>query len=245
MQKIWEASFKVPNYDVDFNNRLKLSALFNYLQDAASAHATHLGVGFLPLRRAGLFWVLSWVRVEIDNYPRFSEELRLRTWPKQIYKRFSLRDFIISDTRNTVLGRARTAWLLVDAAEMRAVPIERLPAILCYTPDQSALEELPEKIPPKPVEQSAFQTSVRYGDIDVNQHVNNARYVAYILDAYDAEQHRDYQVQNITLSFLAESKYGEQLDIRVQQNEKLHYVVGENLTRGQTVFQALLGWTKR
>ena len=37
--KIWKEKFKIRNYEADFNNKVKISSIFNYMQEAASLHA--------------------------------------------------------------------------------------------------------------------------------------------------------------------------------------------------------------
>ena len=68
MKPIWETTLKIRAFDVDANNRLKVSTIFDYFQDAASNHAEELKVGYTDLISKGYFWVLSWVKLEIINY---------------------------------------------------------------------------------------------------------------------------------------------------------------------------------
>ena len=59
MQTFWEDNLKVRAYDVDFKNKLKVSSIFNYMQDAASSHADNLNVGYKQLLKEELFWSRS------------------------------------------------------------------------------------------------------------------------------------------------------------------------------------------
>ena len=45
---------KVRGSDVDFKNRLKLNALFNYMSDAAWVHAEKLHLGYFDLLKAAI-----------------------------------------------------------------------------------------------------------------------------------------------------------------------------------------------
>jgi hypothetical protein len=45
----YEETKTIRAYDVDFNNRIKISSVFNLLQDIASVHADKLGLGYKDL----------------------------------------------------------------------------------------------------------------------------------------------------------------------------------------------------
>ena len=86
MNPLWETSLKIRAFDVDANNRLKVSTIFDYFQDAASNHAEELKVGYSDLIPKGYFWVLSWARVEFIDYSKFMEEIKIQTWGKMQFK---------------------------------------------------------------------------------------------------------------------------------------------------------------
>lgn len=105
MNSHWEEILKVRSYDVDSNNRLKISSFFNYMQDAASMHAENLNVGWQALQREGLLWVLSWIKIEFENYPKFEDTVKIKTWPKGKHKLYALRDFILYNEKNEIYGK--------------------------------------------------------------------------------------------------------------------------------------------
>src|SRR5512140_3295510 len=81
-QSVWEDDIFVRSYDVDSAGKLRLSSLFNYFQETAGKHATHLGAGYDVLRGLGLFWVLSRAKIRVHRLPAWGESVRLTTWPK-------------------------------------------------------------------------------------------------------------------------------------------------------------------
>ena len=100
MNAIWKETVGIRACDVDFNNRIKVSSIFNHMQDVASIHADALELGFKHLSEVDLFWVLAWAKIEIEAYPTFGNTLTIKTWPKFRHKLYSVRDFIISDEAN-------------------------------------------------------------------------------------------------------------------------------------------------
>ena len=71
MTKIWENNIKIRAFDVDSNNRLKVNACLDYFQDAASLDAERLTFGYREFIPKGLFWVLSWLKIEFLKFPKF------------------------------------------------------------------------------------------------------------------------------------------------------------------------------
>ncbi len=70
---VWEEEIHVRSYDVDSAGKLRLSSLFNYFQETAGKHATHLGAGYGVLKDRGLFWVLSRAKIRIHRLPAWGE----------------------------------------------------------------------------------------------------------------------------------------------------------------------------
>lgn len=241
MQAIWESSQIVKASEVDVFNRLKITEALNYLQDAASAHATQLGLGFREMHQAGLFWVLSWIRLEFSAFPHFGNQVIIQTWPKCPYKMLSIRDFILKFADGTEFCRASSAWLVVDAATTRAVPLERLPQKIAYQSERVALSVLPEKLTASPTEVVASRT-IQYSDLDVNMHVNNVRYVEFVMDCYSLDFHRTHQLKTLTMSFLQETKYGEQLNIALARNGNQHIIEQNKNTPAVAVWRGIVEW---
>ncbi len=248
MKAIWEQTLKIRAYDVDFSNRLKASALFHYMQEVASVHAEDLNVGYNELLHAGLFWVLSWIKIELAEYPQFGDVVHVSTWPKCKYKLYSMRDFLFFHETGETFCRATTAWLLIDAKSKRVTSLKKLPLEVPYQKDKSALAAFPEKLSATRAMEIVSHKQSYYTDIDVNQHVNNARYVEYLLDCYPQEFHREQHINTLTIAFLSEMKYGEQLEIKRDTHftkEEGHFVEALNTTNGKPVFQALIEWIPR
>src|SRR3989337_3426229 len=119
MNPIWENTIKISTYDVDANNILKVSRIFDYFQDAASNDAERLSFGYKDFIPLGLLWVLSWVKIEFISYSKFMDEIKIQTWGKKQYKLYSLRDFLFLNSNDYVIIRGTSAWLLLDAKSLR------------------------------------------------------------------------------------------------------------------------------
>jgi medium-chain acyl-[acyl-carrier-protein] hydrolase len=242
VESFYEELFPIRAYDIDFENKLKISALFNCLQDAASTHATKLKLGFNDLLSKNLFWVLSWVRIEMDEYPKFGDSISVKTWPKKKFKLYSLRDFTLTNNAGKVFAKASSAWVLLKADSKR--PVDPLTiASISYQTENSAIDSTPEKIyPPENLESEKYQRKIRYSDIDINRHVNNARYVEFIMDSFDNDFYKINILKKITISFISESKMGDEIRVKKFDFENQSYILAENLVSSKEIFRCSLDW---
>jgi medium-chain acyl-[acyl-carrier-protein] hydrolase len=209
--------FKIRSYETDESNHLKISSVFNFMQVAAGLNAEELGFGYTQLNPRGIFWILSRVILEWHGNVRFDEDLIVETWPNGIERLFAIRDFRFYSQDGANIGKATTAWLMMDAKSGRPVnpANERFDLPLFKLPP--AIDELPGKIT-EPAEMLPLASrSAVYSDIDVNQHVNNAKYLEYIFDALPASI---YPIKNcrLQINYLKELKLGDTISIMGSHN---------------------------
>jgi acyl-ACP thioesterase len=245
VNSFYEESKLVNAYDVDLNNKLKLNALFNYLQETASNHADNLNLGFNDLIVKDLGWVLSWAKVEITTFPGFGETIKVKTWPKCRYKLYSMREFLVTDGKDKVFFKVSTAWLMINVKTKRITDIRNIIQQIYYQPDQIALNEFPEKIISSVERNILFTKKIRYTDLDINQHVNNTKYIELVLDSFSPEYHKSHNLQSLTISFNSESFYDDELEIRSSSNtpsDNKIFVDGINIKTSKQVFQAVVQW---
>ena len=165
------------------DGRLRPGSLFDYLQDAAAGHADQLGCGIAFLRRRRLLWVLSRIRLEIRRYPAIGETLELETYPSGPDKLFATRQFTLRDADGETAARASSCWLLLDGATFR--PRKVLATLELPLPANGDrirhFTEL-DKLAAPDGTVDRVEHRVRHSHIDVNCHLNNAFYAAFIAD---------------------------------------------------------------
>lgn len=237
-----EETFTVASFDSDFTGRVAMDGLFERFQDIAGLHATYLGVGFDKLRELNVAWMLSRIKVHIENMPRWGETVTLRTWPKGVDRLFALRDFRITSARGDTLVLATTCWLLVDLERGKPRRMESLNVDLQFPGAAHAIREIPDKIAVPQTLQPAYERSIRVSELDLNEHVNNAQYIRWIMDCFDAARLRARSVKSIQLNYLEQARYGDRVGISMSGEGTSQYFEGVNQKDGRKIFQALLEW---
>jgi medium-chain acyl-[acyl-carrier-protein] hydrolase len=221
---VWVEECKLQSFQVDFRKLASLETLCRIFQEAAWNHAEALGVGFEQLEQQHQIWVLSRLLVNVHQYPRWGETIRIHTWPRPVEGVFAMRDFQMLNSSGEVLVSGSSAWLILDALSRKPQRAGKLLSAFNTDPNHRATERDPEKIAETATLEPGMELPVRYSDIDVNGHVNNARYVGWLLDSYPIEFHQNHSVLQFEINFLAETRAGESLTTSRGKVEPCHYI---------------------
>jgi acyl-ACP thioesterase len=237
----WTDTFTVRVFETSANGTLAIRSLCDFLQEAAGNHARVLGVSVEDLLQRRLTWVLSRLRMQIHRLPVNGEPVTVRTWPSGIDRLFALRDFAVCDAQGRTIVSAVSAWLILDTRSRRPVRIQGIfdPPDTSGVPRafEADLEKPPECMPPE-VENTI---SVRWSDLDVNQHVNNSRYAEWVVEGVTD---RDIGfLTGLDIDFLAETQHPGTIVVRTRiadPHRRAHAIV--RAVDGMEVARARTGW---
>ncbi len=241
---VWREHFKVHSFEVDFKSLGTPENLCRHFQEAAWNHAEHLGVGYERLRQENKIWVLSRLLLRFDRHARWGETIAVHTWPRQARSVFALRDFEMFGSDGARLVAGASAWLVLNATTRKPQRVDKLVSSIESFCEKRALEQEPEKLEAMAPQPSVTQRTVCYSDIDVNGHVNNARYIGWILDSYAIDFHRTHAIRLMEINYEGETTSGERISISSCENghgDYRHSIVKEE--SGIEVCRAKLLWT--
>jgi medium-chain acyl-[acyl-carrier-protein] hydrolase len=245
IKNIWTEDIVIPNFECDFQQRWKPSSFFQAMTEIASKHAAHLGFSNQDMLTAGKIMVLSRMRVRFDELPVIGQSVIARTWLTDISQKiFFVREFELYNASGVRIAAASSAWLLVDTQTRRFIKPQELNVPLPLQSGLHALDESLEKInPPQdmPVRLSEF---AGYSEIDLMGHVNNARYVEWIMDCFPLESMRTHKLHWMQVNYTSEVQPGEHVAIAADasaQDPDLWRVAGTHAD-GTRAFEAELRW---
>lgn len=203
---------EITSADVDFDGKLKISALINIFIQASMQSADDLGWGVDNLAQHNLAWVLSSFKVDVVDYPLWRSKVRCVTWAKGTERLFFQRDFKLYDMQGNVLALATSRWLMIDLDRRRPKMLEFDDiSILYHNKDKHAIEGS-IAIPAFAGEtEYELPHTVRYSDVDMNRHMTTTRYIDLMLDTYNFTNKAYCRPKGFTLAFVKEAKYDEQL----------------------------------
>jgi len=229
MDKVLEKKYRIKSFEVDFQNRLKISRLLNLLQEAAALHSYQLNASYNELKKQNDFWVLSRIYMEVNELPEWNDKITIRTWPKGIDKIFGLRDFEITNANSKKLIQVTSNWIIVNFKNYRPVRIQRAIDDFTYIEGKHAINKRLEKIEiPDKTKTSECKTA-RYSDIDINQHVNNSKYFEWLFDIIPLNLLKEHRIRSLEGNFLSEVKYNDSVVIRENKiDNSLYYQFHKN-----------------
>jgi len=204
----WNETFRIRSYEVEPNGRASVQAMCQFLQEGASNHAKALGFSMENLVDRNLTWVLSRLHAEIDSYPIWRDDVTLTTWPSRQGGLLATREFLLHDGDGGELLRATSAWLLIDLARRRPV---RLPDYILELLIPNRIRALKDSFPKMRVpEVNEFEHrfEVRWSDLDLNGHVNNVRYVEWVVESIPPAFKGGRQLSAMEVNFRAETGFG-------------------------------------
>jgi acyl-ACP thioesterase len=203
-------NYSIMARDVDFTQKIKLSAVFNYFQEVASLHSENLGMGFNTIEENyGLAWVLTRIKVDIDRYPIWNEEVIFETWPQYPKKFHFDRDYLIKDLSGNIIARAVSVWVILDIKTREIKKTDTLSTKFPEPLSERALSNQIEKIKPCSSTIPVYKKMIGCSDIDINGHLNNSRYVDFIMDCFTIEDLRKYHAKSIQINYINETLPGD------------------------------------
>lgn len=212
MEPVYETSFALRAPDADFSAAWRPGAIFTAMQELGEADSARWNAGYFALRARGLAWVITRALLQIDRAPVIGDTILARTWPGRPRHAIFPRYYLFQDPGGQIFARASTLWVLMDIAAREMVSGEALGLPAFEVPPLPQPVENPGAIAKLLGEEQRAEQPVRYSDLDINRHVNNARYVDWLCDRYPFEWHERYRLERLTVHFASEIKPGDQLE---------------------------------
>ena len=227
-------------HEIGPGGTIKIPSLFNNLQCVTGDHSRSIGYGTMDMLNDGFTWVISRYRLSIASLPKLFEKYTVTTWRSGESGKYAIREFLVTAGNGDVLTRGTSSWILLDFRKMEKVrPSDMYPG---YPVDPArAMDDEFGSMPVIETSQHEKDFAVRRNDLDINNHVNNAFYIAWILESGE-DMNIGMKPVDIAINFRGEARFGETVLSRaVRDNVSgrlVHSLVvkesGKELTRGVT-----------
>ena len=227
MVDILKKTYPITASDTDNHRFCKMSSLLGYLQNMATDHAIIMQVDSDRLiEKYGAAWIVARIYVKLNRPIMFKDELEIHTWHRGAVKSavvFRDFDLFVNDTH---VGEAVVSWILVDLQNKKILKPLSYPEIV----DSPVPEKIKDIVPAKvKMPESLTQEMVRklyYSDIDVNGHVNNAKYVDIACDAIQYDKYTNQFISELEINYLAECFPDEEIILMRGEQDGIQYVRG-------------------
>lgn len=222
---MFEKEYHIGSNDVDQFLDLKISSLFKIFQDIATEHAEKLDIGKRQTIDKGLYWVITRVEIEIVKTPKYLQDVIVCSYPGDDMKFIFPRYFFIKDKNGELLIKASSTWMVLNKDTHR-ISLNPFDGKTLPPEHYEGELHLPNKCNSDEVT-FVEQRQVRYSDIDLNGHLNNTKYIEYILDMHNSDFYKKNRIKHFLINYEKELMDGE--NITLSSNHKNpEFIKGES-----------------
>ncbi|KAL2929259.1 Palmitoyl-acyl carrier protein thioesterase chloroplastic [Bienertia sinuspersici] len=214
---VFRQNFSIRSYEIGADRTASIDTLMNHLQETALNHVKSAGLlgdgfGATPeMCKKNLIWVVTRMHCLVDRYPTWGDVVQVDTWVSSSGKNGMRRDWLVRDcSTGETLTRASSVWVMMNKQTRR----------LSKMPDEVRAEIEPFFVDTPPIidedgrkltklddstaDHIRSGLSPRWNDLDVNQHVNNVKYVGWILESAPQSILETHELSGMTLEYRRE-----------------------------------------
>lgn len=220
--RVFQQNVFIRSFELDPDHyKVSPKSIMNYLQEASVNHRKKMGMsanapGITPeMSKRDLVWVFRGMIIEVDRYPYWGDVVQVCHWFSTI-RRTGLRlDCIINDNK--------TGQTLVRSSCF-AVMMNKITRKTCKLPEEVKEEikpfltkyaepivEAEKNLSPEVETMDQIRTGLTAGwnDLDSNYHVNNAKYLDWILESTPESLIYSHELSKINLEYRKECLKGD------------------------------------
>ncbi|KAG6736447.1 hypothetical protein POTOM_060779 [Populus tomentosa] len=214
---VFRQNFSIRSYEIGADRTASIETLMNHLQETALNHvktAGLLGDGFgatPEMSKRNLIWVVTRMQILVDRYPTWGDVVQVDTWVSASGKNGMRRDWLVRDAKTgETLTRASSVWVMMNKVTRRLSKIpeevrgEIEPYFLTSDPVVNEDSRKLPKIDDNTADYICESLTPRWNDLDVNQHVNNVKYIGWILESAPPPILESHELAAITLEYRRE-----------------------------------------
>lgn len=167
--------------DIDFNNKIKLSAILEVLQDVSICHSDEMGYTREKLTKMSVGWLLSGWKIKILSHIDGKNTITAKTAITAVNKFQATRKYeILQDDVCKVIASAE--WFTVDTEKMTLakIPEEIKNYYEEISEEQNGLEVT--RLRPYSGLNEVEQIKIANRDTDTNKHLNNVKSAEILFD---------------------------------------------------------------
>lgn len=209
----------------DHSSKLRITELCNMLQSVAAKHSDLGGMSYYDMQKFNQAWVLSTMRVEIQDLPQWHEEIAVTTWIESLKGIKSIRNFEMVLSGKKIVG-ATSLWVVLNTEKRRPESIAIPHDHLTQYPEIKSTEQPFSKINLTHETIDVRNHKVVYSDLDLVNHVNNVKYIEWCLDSLPIKFLENTIIKAFDVNYLKEVIMEEEVVIssNMGKNEAHIYV---------------------
>ncbi len=217
IQEVYEINFDISSFQVDERRVLSPCSLLNFLQETAWKHSCSADYDATRLEQESSAWVVLQWHIKIIDTPKIWEQITVKTWCPKRKKIQSTRSFSV-ECNGIECIQANSSWIFFDIE--KRVP-KKIADDIANHYECTKPTPFPEprifKIDGTADDAHRYATrsyQVMRSDIDTNGHVNNVKYLEWILNDIPDEICDNKVLTEIKILYRKECKKGDTLSLQ-------------------------------
>lgn len=187
--------------------------ILTLLEETAADHCLAIKHSLYDLLQQNIGWVLLSGRMLMERYPLYKEKITIRTWLSDFKTFRGVRENIIFDEQDNIIGRAKGLWLFFDIKRRRPTRVsDEILERWTINPEKSIEGNHNKKIEPIVSAKYRNEFLVRRFDMDSNEHVNNLRYLQWAMESIPDEITNNCYLHVIDGHFVGEAQRGHTIE---------------------------------
>ncbi len=197
--------------------------MLTLLEETAAEHCLSIGHSLYHLLEKGIGWVLLSGRMVMERYPKYKEQITIKTWLSQLTTFRGTRENIIYDEQGSIIGRAKGFWLFFDIHRRRPARIFEEMLERWSIDSNESIQMDNKKI--EAIETATYtnEFQVHRYDMDSNEHVNNLRYLQWAMESIPNDVVEECFLHTIDGHFVGEAQYGHTIESLTEPNHKRNF----------------------
>ncbi len=233
MENIYSNTFNLRTSDFNCNNSISPAAVLDLFQEVAGAHAETLCCGFEKMLQKKQLWVVVRARFKVLKQVEYHTPVTVTTWPLAPSRIGFQREYKITDNKGETAIIGSTDWVIMHSEERRLLPVSDIyPADMEFQTEK-VFEGRNKKLHDFEDDGTVFTVVPQYSDIDLNGHVNNAKYAVFVMNAVGLCA--DQKIDEMQIDFHREIKLHDEIKVLTKRTEKEIFAKGIN-NDGETFF---------
>ncbi len=210
MKNYYEKRFELRYFEMNKFGEALSTTVLTLLEETAADHCYSIDHSLYDLEKQNIGWVLLSGVMKMERYPKYKEKITIRTWLSSYSLVKGFRENIIYDEQGKIIGVAKGQWVFFDILRRRPIRIfDDIKEKWSFYPEECIQYDIKKKLEVIDTGQYIKEFKINRFDVDTNQHVNNIRYLQWMMESIPNEVNDNYYLHAIDGRFIAEAQYGD------------------------------------
>ena len=233
MNNYFEKQFELRYFEMNKFGEASSTAILTLLEETAADHCYSINHSLFDLEKQNIGWVLVSGIMEMDYYPGYKEKIIIRTWLSKYSTIKGFRENIIFNEQGRIIGRAKGLWVFFDIDRRRPLQIpDDIKDKWLYINEECINHDITKKIDIIDSSDHIKKFKINRFDVDTNLHVNNIRYLQWLIESIPEDIIDNFYLHSIDGRFIAEAQLGDTIMSFTERDASLTSFVHHIKTRG-------------